>query len=109
MDSSRSEGPPPEHSNRRVLPPCARSSSYNMRSRFTTLSARAICMIRLIICAAPVVLSMATSAFSAEPVESKFLSNIREVTSGFVKAGEGYFSPDGQMIVYQAQPLDYPF
>jgi Tol biopolymer transport system component len=26
-----------------------------------------------------------------------------------VKAGEGYFSPDGKQIVYQAQPLDYPF
>jgi Tol biopolymer transport system component len=26
-----------------------------------------------------------------------------------VKAGEGYFSPDGKTIVYQAQPLDYPF
>jgi Tol biopolymer transport system component len=26
-----------------------------------------------------------------------------------VKAGEGYFSPNGKSIVYQAQPLDYPF
>jgi TolB protein len=66
-------------------------------------------MIRLIILAALVVMSMATSAVSADSVESKFLSNIRQVTSGFVKAGEGYFSPDGQQIVYQAQPLDYPF
>jgi Tol biopolymer transport system component len=41
--------------------------------------------------------------------EDRFLSNIRQVTSGFVKAGEGYFSPDGRTIVYQAQPLDYPF
>jgi TolB protein len=44
-----------------------------------------------------------------DSVENRFLSNIRQVTSGFVKAGEGYFSPDGQTIVYQAQPLDYPF
>src|SRR5262245_14893966 len=44
-----------------------------------------------------------------DSVEGKFLSNIRQVTSGFVKAGEGYFSPDGKQIVYQAQPLDYPF
>jgi TolB protein len=44
-----------------------------------------------------------------DSVEGKCLSNIRQVTSGFVKAGEGYFSPDGQTIVYQAQPLDYPF
>jgi TolB protein len=44
-----------------------------------------------------------------DSVESKCLSNIRQVTSGFVKAGEGYFSPDGSQIVYQAQPLGYPF
>src|SRR6478736_3615862 len=44
-----------------------------------------------------------------DSTEGKFLFNIRQVTSGFVKAGEGYFSPDGKQIVYQAQPLDYPF
>ena len=42
-------------------------------------------------------------------LESKFLSGIRQVTSGFVKAGEGYFSPDADEIVYQAVPKDYPF
>ncbi len=41
--------------------------------------------------------------------ESKYLTNIRQVTSGMVKAGEGYFSPDGKSIIYQAQPNDYPF
>lgn len=46
---------------------------------------------------------------AADSVESKFLTNVRQVTSGFVKAGEGYFAPDGRTIVYQAQPLDYPF
>jgi TolB protein len=57
-----------------------------------------------------VVLPCAAMALCAEEtVEGKFLSNVRQVTSGFVKAGEGYFSPDGQQIVYQAQPLDYPF
>lgn len=48
-------------------------------------------------------------ATAADSVESKFLTNIRQVTTGTVKAGEGYFSPDGRTIVYQAQPLDYPF
>lgn len=42
-------------------------------------------------------------------VEDGFLKNLRQVTKGMVKAGEGYFSPDGETIVYQAQPLDYPF
>lgn len=41
--------------------------------------------------------------------EPRFLANIRQLTSGFVKAGEGYFSPDARWIVFQAQPLDYPF
>jgi Tol biopolymer transport system component len=41
--------------------------------------------------------------------EPKFLKNIRQVTKGMVKAGEGYFSPDGTQIVYQAVPHDYPF
>jgi TolB protein len=43
------------------------------------------------------------------PLEAKYLGNIKQVTSGFTKAGEGYFSPDGQTIVYQAVPKGYPF
>lgn len=46
---------------------------------------------------------------TAKSIEGQYLSNIRQVTSGMVKAGEGYFSPDGKQIIYQAQPLDYPF
>ena len=42
-------------------------------------------------------------------VEGKFLSHVRQVTSGFAKAGEGYFSPDGTQIVYQAIRTEYPF
>lgn len=34
--------------------------------------------------------------------EAKHLSHIRQVTSGFSKAGEGYFRPDGQAIIFQA-------
>ena len=36
----------------------------------------------------------------AEPVQ---------VTTGMTKAGEGYFSPDGRRIAYQAVPPGYPF
>ena len=50
-----------------------------------------------------------SAAPSIASIESKCLSNIRQVTSGFVKAGEGYFSPDGQTIIYQAVPQEYPF
>jgi TolB protein len=45
----------------------------------------------------------------AESIEANFLSNLRQVTFGFVKAGEGYFSPDGKLICYQAITPDYPF
>jgi len=35
--------------------------------------------------------------------ESQYLANIRQVTSSFARAGEGYFSPDGKLVVYQAE------
>jgi Tol biopolymer transport system component len=49
-------------------------------------------------------------AFGAEPnptaeadaKEAKHLKNIRQVTFGFAKAGEGYFSPDGKAVIFQA-------
>jgi Tol biopolymer transport system component len=44
-----------------------------------------------------------------DSVEPKFLSNVRQVTDGFEKAGEGYFSPDGKTIIYQAIRREYPF
>ncbi len=28
---------------------------------------------------------------------------------GLPRAGEGYFSPDGKLVVYQAYPVGYPF
>lgn len=43
------------------------------------------------------------------PGESKFLANARQVTFGLPRAGEGYFSPDGEWIIYQAYPIGYPF
>ncbi len=46
-----------------------------------------------------------STAFTAEPQ----LSNIQQLTSptlGFKRAGEAYFSPDGQSILFQAVPLE---
>ncbi len=40
----------------------------------------------------------------ADLAEAKHLKNIRQVTFGFAKAGEGYFRPDGQGIIFQAVP-----
>ena len=31
------------------------------------------------------------------------------MTFGLPRAGEGYFSPDGKWVVYQAYPVGYPF
>jgi len=55
-------------------------------------------------------LILSSNSFADESqVESKHLGNIKQLTSGMVKAGEGYFSPDGKTIVYQAVPKGYPF
>ena len=35
--------------------------------------------------------------------EAKHLTNIAQVTKDFVRAGEGYFAPDGKSIIYQAE------
>ena len=51
----------------------------------------------------------ATSDGQEKSVESRYLKNVRQVTSGFTKAGEGYFSPDGKTIIYQAVRGNYPF
>ena len=55
--------------------------------------------------------SPAAPALSAEEVvrlESAHLTNIRQVTYGFSRAGEGYFSPDGHSIIFQAVPYLAP-
>jgi Tol biopolymer transport system component len=46
-----------------------------------------------------------------EKQESTHLKNIRQVTQGFVRAGEGYFSPDAKQIIFQAEErgTDNPF
>src|SRR5262245_44210442 len=38
--------------------------------------------------------------------EAVHLKNVRQLTSEFVRAGEGYFSPDGKQIVFQAEEKD---
>jgi Tol biopolymer transport system component len=55
-------------------------------------------------------LSLLLSFMVAQPAEtdwaraeSAHLTNIKQVTKGFVRAGEGYFSPDGSKIIFQAE------
>lgn len=38
-----------------------------------------------------------------EKAEAAHLKNIRQITRDFVRAGEGYFSPDGKSIIFQAE------
>ena len=67
----------------------------------------------LLLSAAVLTLSIISNVNAADETavekESKHLSNIRQVTSGLPRAGEGYFSPDGKSIIYQAYPVGYPF
>src|SRR3989442_2626836 len=38
-----------------------------------------------------------------QKLEAIHLKNIRPVTTDFVRAGEGYFSPDGKQVIFQAE------
>ena len=60
------------------------------------------------------VIAMASAAIADDPSnladgEAEHLANLRQVTFGLPRAGEGYFSADGEWIVYQAYPVGYPF
>ena len=52
---------------------------------------------------------LACLALAADPAhdwdkdEAVHLKNIKQVTKDFVRAGEGYFSPDGKTIIFQAE------
>src|SRR3954468_754543 len=52
--------------------------------------------------AEPAPAGSAYSPAEVERLEAKHLQNIRQVTTGFAKAGEGYFRPDGKAIIFQA-------
>src|SRR5438105_15065404 len=41
-----------------------------------------------------------------EKQEALHLKNIRQLTHDFVRAGEGYFSPDQKQIIFQAEEKD---
>ncbi len=55
-------------------------------------------------CCAPAV--VAPAADDWQTMESKYLTNIRQITHDFVRAGEGYFSPDMKQIIFQAEEKD---
>ncbi len=54
---------------------------------------------------------LAALAVAADPAdwpaaEARHLANVRQVTHEFVRAGEGYFAPDGKTIIFQAEEKD---
>ncbi len=58
-------------------------------------------------------LLFAALALTADPAptdwkeaEKAYLSNVTQVTKDFVRAGEGYFAPDGKQVIYQAEEKD---
>lgn len=64
--------------------------------------------------AALAVIWAASASRAEEPaapsaLEARYLSPPVRITEGMPKAGEGYFSPDGRRICYQAVPDGYPF
>jgi Tol biopolymer transport system component len=63
-------------------------------------------MLTLIVLSAALGQHPETPAQSAEDAarEARHLTNVRQVTYAFPKAGEGYFSPDGSKIIFQAFP-----
>ena len=58
-------------------------------------------MLTLFIC-----LALGADAADWQNLEAVHLKNIRQVTRDFVRAGEGYFSPDGKRIIFQAEEKD---
>ena len=66
-----------------------------------------IVLVGTVVCGA--LTSFAALGWADDSIESKYLQQPRQITHDFAKAGEGYFSPDGQSIVFQAIPKDYVF
>ena len=53
---------------------------------------------------AGLILAADPSAWSRQ--EAQHLTSLRQVTFNFVRAGEGYFAPDGRQIIFQAEEKD---
>jgi TolB protein len=51
----------------------------------------------------PLILAFADPAPEWAAQEAAHLKNIKQLTFDFTRAGEGYFSPDGKQIIYQAE------
>jgi Tol biopolymer transport system component len=57
-------------------------------------------------CALLACLVLSSDPTDWQQAEAAHLKNIRQVTKDFARAGEGYFSPDGKQIIFQAEEKD---
>jgi Tol biopolymer transport system component len=72
-----------------------------MLYRSTTTFKGIIMMLTLLAC-----LALAADSPEWEKQEAAHLKNVRQLTRDFARAGEGYFSPDGRQIIFQAEEKD---
>jgi Tol biopolymer transport system component len=63
-------------------------------------------MYRQLTCLALGIAAVASAAEDWQTQEAVHLKNIRQITRDFVRAGEGYFSPDQKQIIFQAEEKD---
>ena len=54
----------------------------------------------------PLALALTQPGDDWKTSEAVHLKNIKQVTTDFVRAGEGYFSSDGKKIIFQAEEKD---
>lgn len=57
----------------------------------------------ILVCLPILVVAQPPAAGDWQQQEAACLSNIKQVTHDFVRAGESYFSPDGKSIIFQAE------
>src|SRR5262249_14110521 len=78
--------------------------SYNgegFASHDQVFSAKEFLMFAMLAC-----LALAADPTDWEKAEAVHLKSIRQLTFDFVRAGEGYFSPDAKQIIFQAEEKD---
>jgi len=125
MERARCFGEPqPTRLPPRSRRPCCRGPSSGrpfhgrLAGRAITVAFLTVAFLAAIACGSPEGAPAAAAQGAADaaaadgqrsPLEARFLGPAVRVTEGMTKAGEGYFSPDGRRIAYQAVPPGYPF
>jgi len=85
--------------------------SINPARRRFAIPAILLVALMIVTAAGPAASEPAGAATAADrsPLEATYLAAPVQVTTGLIKAGEGYFSPSAGQICYQGVPEGYPF